>query len=242
MEDQLYQSFYDVEMRHWWFVARREILLDIIETRLHLPAGSKVLDVGCGVGGMLVSLSDRYEAYGTDTSTLAIEFCRKRGLKNVFECDLKGLPLPNLEFDLIMLLDVIEHVDDDLGLLREAFGRLKKGGIVLVTVPAYQFLWTRHDDLNHHKRRYVGRRLGRVLVESGFLVDRMSYFNTLLFPLALVTRLLHKVLGSGNESELSIPPSPLNNILKSIFSLERPLLRRLSFWFGLSILAIARKH
>lgn len=229
-------------MRHWWFVARREILLDIIETRLHLPAGSKVLDVGCGVGGMLVSLSDRYEAYGTDTSTLAIEFCRKRGLKNVFECDLKGLPLPNLEFDLIMLLDVIEHVDDDLGLLREAFGRLKKGGIVLVTVPAYQFLWTRHDDLNHHKRRYVGRRLGRVLVESGFLVDRMSYFNTLLFPLALVTRLLHKVLGSGNESELSIPPSPLNNILKSIFSLERPLLRRLSFWFGLSILAIARKH
>ena len=241
MEDQLYQSFFDVEMRHWWFVARRGIILDSIESTLHLNPRSKILDVGCGVGGMLVSLSERYEAYGTDTSALAIEFCRKRGLKNAFECDLKGFPLANIEFDLIMLLDVIEHVDDDQALLREAFQRLKKGGFVLVTVPAYQFLWTRHDDVNHHKRRYTGSRLRGVLSESGFQVDRLSYFNTLLFPLAFVTRLLHKVLRSNTQSELSIPPFPLNDVLRSIFSLERPLLRRFSFWFGLSILAIARK-
>lgn len=229
-------------MGHWWFVARREIIVDIIESRLRLAPASKILDVGCGVGGTLVSLSDRYEVYGTDTSSLAIEFCRKRGLKNVFECSLRGFPLADMEFDLIMLLDVIEHVDDDQELLSEAFRRLKKGGVVLVTVPAYQFLWTRHDDLNHHKRRYVAGRLRSVLLNSGFLVDRLSYFNTLLFPLAFVTRLLHKMLDSGSQSELSIPPSFFNNTLRAIFSLERLFLRRLSFWFGLSILAIARKH
>ena len=154
MEATFYQTVYEIEKIHWWCVARQRIVEDVIQRRLRLAPGARVLDVGCGSGAVLEALSERFEAYGTDTSQLAIDLSRQRGLTNAFCCTLATFPRAELRFDLTTLLDVIEHVDDDLAVLREAHHYLKPGGWALVTVPAYQFLWGPHDVVNHHKRRW----------------------------------------------------------------------------------------
>ncbi|TAK37407.1 MAG: class I SAM-dependent methyltransferase [Lysobacteraceae bacterium] len=240
MEEQLYRTFYEIEQKHWWFVARQRIVEDLIRRRIGLAPGSQVLDVGCGTGAILSMLSKQFEAYGTDTSPLAIELCGKRGLKNAFQCTLESFPRPDLRFNLITLLDVIEHIDDDLAVLQQARGYLKDGGSVLITVPAYQWLWSRHDDLNHHKRRYTKAGLAGVLDRAGLQPAFLSYYNTLLFPAALAGRMIQKAGGSTSDTTLTIPPSPLNALLTSVFSSERHLLGMSPLPFGLSLVAIAK--
>lgn len=239
MEDQLYHEFFELEDRHWWFVARRRILRDIIRRDLQLSPGSSILDVGCGTGAFLADCSSEFRTTGTDTSPLAVEYCRKRGLHNVVQCTLDSYPHPEERFDLITLLDVIEHVDDDLGLLRNALALLRPSGRLLVTVPAYQFLWSRHDEVNHHKRRYTASRLSSVLQRAGFTVQRTTYLNTFLFPLAAVERIADRLRSGRDTAVLSMPPAFLNKTLLSIFASERHLLRFVSYPFGLSVMAIA---
>jgi 2-polyprenyl-3-methyl-5-hydroxy-6-metoxy-1,4-benzoquinol methylase len=241
MEEQLYRKFFEVETTHWWFTARQKIVSDVIEHSITLSSGAKVLDVGCGTGAILAMFQKKFEAYGTDTSELAIEFCRQRGLANSFCCALDTFPHPELRFDLITLLDVIEHIDNDIGVLRQAFGFTKPDGHVLVTVPAYQFLWSRHDDLNHHKRRYSKSQLKKALEATGFTVEKLSYYNSLLFPTALVSRLAERFIKPKTDTTLDLPPRFINSRLESIFGFERFLLRKISFPFGLSLIALAKK-
>jgi SAM-dependent methyltransferase len=238
MEEQLYRKFYEIEQKHWWFVARQRIVEHIIQRRLGLPDGATVLDVGCGTGAILEVLSRRFEAYGTDTSALAVELCGKRGLKNVYQCTLDTFPHPDMRFDLITLLDVIEHIEDDAAVLRQVRGYLRPGGSFIITVPAYQWLWTSHDEVNHHKRRYVRSHLKGVLERAGLKVSMISYFNTLLFPAALVERLVKRALRSGDDSALKVPQRPVNSLLSSLFASERHLLGRIPLPFGLSIVAL----
>jgi len=241
VEEQLYRKFYEIETTHWWFSARQKIVLDIIQNRLALPRGAKVLDVGCGTGAILAEFARQFDAYGTDTSSLAIEFCRKRGIANAFHCTLETFPLPDLRFDLITLLDVIEHVDGDVDILKQALGHITRDGHILVTVPAYEFLWSQHDDLNHHKRRYVKSQLTHVLRESGFTVEMCSYYNTILFPTALLKRMSERFIKANEDTALDLPSSIVNSALKTVFGFERFLLRQFSLPFGLSIIALARK-
>lgn len=239
MEDQLYHEFFELEDRHWWFVARRRILRDVIRRDLQLPARSSILDVGCGTGAFLADCSSEFQTAGTDTSPLAVEYCRQRGLRNIVQCTLDAYPHPEERFDLITLLDVIEHVDDDQGLLRNALALLRPSGRLLVTVPAYQFLWSRHDEVNHHKRRYTASRLVSVLRNAGFTVQRTTYLNTFLFPLAAAERIAGRLRTGRDPGVLSLPPAILNKALLSVFASERHLLRFVSFPFGLSVMAIA---
>ena len=241
MEEHLYKTFYEIEKKHWWFVGRQQIVGELIRQRLRLPSGSKVLDVGCGTGSILEMLSREHEAYGTDTSPIAIELCGQRGLKNAHQCSLDSFPYPDIRFDLITLLDVIEHVDDDLEVLRQAYRFLSPGGAILVTVPAYQWLWSKHDAVNHHKRRYAKTQLRGVLDAAGFRIEMLSYYNAILFPIALVQRLAEHVVKSEKDTTLDIPPLPINSLLLSIFSSEKYLLRRSSLPFGLSVVAIGRR-
>lgn len=240
MDATLYEKFFEVENRHWWFVARQRIVKEMIQRRLRVRQGAKVLDVGCGTGAILTMLSQQYEAYGTDTSELAIEFCRKRGLTNAYRCTLDNFPHPNLRFDLITAFDVLEHIDDDLTVVRKALDFLKPGGALLVTVPAYQFLWSPHDELNHHKRRYVKSQLRRLLQKGGLNVEMISYYNTFLFPIAMAKRLSEKILKQQGD-ELEIPAPLVNSLLQSIFAFERIPLQSFSFPFGLSLIAVGRK-
>lgn len=239
MDVQLYQRFYDIEKVHWWFVARRQILLDVI-ARLALPTSAKLLDVGCGAGAFLEGFSQGYEAYGIDASALAIGFCRQRGLQNVFSCTLENFPRPEMRFDLITLLDVIEHIEDDqraLDLVRE---RLLPGGFVVVTVPAYRWLWSRWDELNHHRRRYAQSQLRERLERAGFAVQTLSYFNSLLFPCALFSRLISKLFKLTDEPGAKIPARSINALMTWIFAVEKFWLRRFRFPAGLSLIAIAQ--
>ncbi|MGA7160625.1 MAG: class I SAM-dependent methyltransferase [Bacteroidota bacterium] len=241
MEEQLYRKFFEVETTHWWFTARQRIVSDVIEQNVTLAPNAKILDVGCGTGAILAMFQKKFEAYGTDTSALAIEFCHQRGLANTFCCTLDTFPHPELRFDLITLLDVIEHIDSDSDVLRQAYTISKPDGHILVTVPAYQFLWSRHDDLNHHKRRYSKSQLKSVLEASGFTLEKLSYYNSLLFPTALVSRMAARIVKPKTDTTLDLPPRFINSLLGSIFGFERFLLRGIRLPFGLSLIALAKK-
>jgi len=241
MEATFYQTVYEIEKIHWWCVARQRIVEDVIQRRLRLAPGARVLDVGCGSGAVLESLSERFEAYGTDTSQLAIDLSHQRGLTNAFCCTLATFPRAELRFDLTTLLDVIEHVDDDLAVLREAHHYLKPGGWALVTVPAYQFLWGPHDVVNHHKRRYTRGQLRRVMQAAGFELRQLSYFNSILFPAALAAWASEKLARVGADPRPRVPSPLLNTLLTTVFSMEKYLLRGLTLPYGLSLIALARR-
>lgn len=239
MEEHLYQQFYEIENTHWWFTARRAILISYLRRR----AGNlrlKLLDIGCGTGAILAEASRYFEAYGMDSSAQAIALCTKRGVTNLYVGTLREYPASG-KFDVITLLDVIEHIDDDLDVLRQVYARLNEGGHVLITVPAYQWLWSAHDEVNHHKRRYTRSRLGVVVNKAGFHVEHLSYFNMMLFPLAAIRRGLARLTGSREAEDFKVPVAPLNALLRGIFRMEQHLLPYVTLPFGLSVVCWATK-
>lgn len=234
--------FFDVDERHWWFVARTVIIEDLISHRITLPRDSTILDAGCGAGSILKRLSKNYDCHGIDTSPKAIEFCRSRGLTNVSVATLETCSAPAQGYDLILLLDVIEHIDNDVQALQQASQLLNPRGHILLTVPAHPSLWSSHDDVNHHKRRYTRRTLRQSLQGADLSMLFLSYYNSILFPLAIFERLWQNVGRREPQESLSIPPSPINNLLTSIFASEKLWLRHGSFPFGLSLIALAKKR
>lgn len=239
MDAELFARFGEMESRHWWFRARREIILGVLD-RL-APEGSRLLDVGCGTGFFLERAHRRYLTAGVDPSPIAMAMCADRALTGV--CPGSATDLSSVgddRFDLVTLLDVLEHVEDDVRALRSAASVLKPGGHVVVTVPAFQFLWTAHDDLNHHWRRYTRRRLRTALEEGGFHVEQLTYFNCYLFPLAFVERLAKRLLRL-DTGELSLPPAPVNAAMERIFRAEQHRLKQgRDFPVGLSVLGVGR--
>jgi 2-polyprenyl-3-methyl-5-hydroxy-6-metoxy-1,4-benzoquinol methylase len=240
MEEQVYQQIYEVEKEHWWFTARKSILLRYLESQLNLSPNARVLDVGCGTGAILETLSRRYESYGTDTAPQAIAFCRQRGLTRLHLGTLATYPSSE-PFDLITMLDVVEHVDDDLAFLRAARALLRPAGSVLIAVPAFPSLWSRHDEILHHRRRYTKRTLRALVNAAGFQIERLTFFNSLLFPIAYVKRMASRITGWNDWNDLDVPVRPLNKVLHFLFLLEGPLLPYTSFPLGLSLLCLARK-
>jgi SAM-dependent methyltransferase len=243
MEEQLYEAFLRLERSHWWFMARQKILLDL--TRRFVAPGGRILDVGCGTGYYLEEARREFDAHGIDFSDTAVRMCQTRGLTTVTKDTLDDLAAADApRFDAIMFLDVIEHMDDDVATLTAARRLLAPGGITIVTVPAYMFMWSAHDDANQHRRRYVARGLARVLAASGFRVELVTYFNTLLFPLALARRATQRLLPRKDYDELALPPAWLNRWLRRVFELEAGFVRRAGprglFPFGLSIAAVGR--
>jgi len=244
MEDKKYIQLYEVENEHWWFLVKRKIIAYIIDKKVKKNENSILLDFGCGTGGNLYELSKKYTTYGADMSELAINFCKKRNLNNIFTNDHF---FNNLEykgkFDIITILDVIEHIDEDQKLLESLRDLLTEDGSIVITVPAYQFLFGPHDISLMHKRRYVKKSLRKVVENSGYQIYKLSYFNTILAPLIILRRFLDRNLKKQEyyKDEDDIPNKFLNNILKAIFGLEKYILPYISMPFGISILCIAKK-
>jgi 2-polyprenyl-3-methyl-5-hydroxy-6-metoxy-1,4-benzoquinol methylase len=205
---------------------------------------SILLDFGCGTGGNLDELSKKYNTYGADMSELAISFCKKRNLNNIFTNDhfFNNLEYKH-KFDIITILDVIEHVNEDQKLLESLKDLLADAGSIVITVPAYQFLFGPHDIINMHKRRYVKKAVKKVVENSGYQIYKLSYFNTILAPLIILRRLLDSGLKKQEylKDDDDIPNKFANNILKAIFGLEKYILPYISLPFGISILCIAKK-
>ena len=238
MDARIYAEMAAMEERHWWFAARRKIL-DKVLADLRLPADAQILEAGCGTGGNLSMLARHGRVFGMETNTQALEFAAAKSTAIIAAGRLPApIPFAGQTFDLIALLDVLEHLDEDAAALSALRARLKPGGWLLITVPAYPFLWSRHDELHHHKRRYVARGLRSVIEDAGYRVQYLSYFNTWLFPLIAAARLVGA--GSGHSGDLSMPNRFINALLGGIFSSERVLLGRIAFPFGVSLLALSR--
>jgi SAM-dependent methyltransferase len=239
METYLYKEMFELERRHWWFAAKHRIVLAML--RRFLSAGNgraRVADVGCGCGRMLELLLRDYDATGIDASPVAVEFAKQRNVPVVQVALPDGLTLPDGAFDAVLMLDVLEHLEDDVTSAAAVGRLLRPGGILLLTVPAFQWLYGPHDVAHHHKRRYNRAQLADVLRRAGFRVRYISYYNTLLFPLALVPRLLGRAK-PGQQVSTAPPAAPINAVMQTIFAGERHVLGRLSLPFGLSLIAVA---
>jgi SAM-dependent methyltransferase len=240
MDPLILHQHLDLEERHWWFVARRRIVLSLLDQYLPRESDLEVLDAGCGGGATLESLSRHGRARGMELAAEAVAYNLEKG-RDVVQGVIEEIPFADESFDLALALDVIEHVPDDLAALAELNRVLKPGGYLLVTVPALRLLWGSHDVANGHYRRYTLRGLRGRIEASGFEVVRATYFNTLLFPIVLATRLLGRLRSKAAASDIGDVPRLLNAALETVFSLEAPLLRRGSLPVGVSALCLARK-
>ncbi|MFA6536523.1 MAG: class I SAM-dependent methyltransferase [Candidatus Paceibacterota bacterium] len=239
MDIGLYREFDKIGNDNWWYAGRRKIISTILHPFL-IPGDlskKRVLSVGCGTGQELDFLGRYGSVAGVDKSEEAIYFCRKNNPKSlVAVADAEKLPFPDKVFALVFILDVIEHVDNPNAVLNEIDRVLKDDGTVVLTVPAYNFLWSKSDERSHHKCRFTAGRL-RDLVSQRFEVKRLTYFNTIFFPaIALIKIALGVFEPKGlSQYEVSNPPKLLNEILKKVFLSEAFLLRYFRLPFGVSI-------
>lgn len=238
MDVQVYRRMAELDSTHWWFVARRRILEALIERKVRPPANARILEVGCGTGHNLEMLSGFGHVEAIELEPEARALSSKRLGRPVHDAALPDLSLfPADHFDLVALLDVLEHVDDDNAALAAIRGRLKPGGKLLVTVPANRWMWTSHDAAHHHHRRYQKGELGAVATRAGLEIDLLTHFNTLLFPPIAAARLAGKLLGRDSADD-AIPPRPVNTMLQTVFGLETALVGRVPLPFGVSLVAI----
>lgn len=201
----------------------------------------RLLDLGCGTGGILRHLGAN--GTGFDRSELALQFCREKGFTRLVRGDLGAPAFRAGTFDTVLLLDVIEHLDDDVGFLRHASGLCAPGGRVVIAVPAFQFLWSKHDETFQHRRRYSRRQLRAVVDAAGLTPERTTYTNCLVFPAALIWRLLSYRLGFGRlapRTDFWSLPRSLNMLLTQLYALEARLLKERNLPFGVSVVCIAR--
>lgn len=241
MDPKLYLQIAKTEDVHWWFVARR-IILDKLIAKLPLAEGSDILEAGCGTGGNLAMLARYGQVYAMELDAIARRFASSRAIGSVQPGHLPDdIPFADKQFDLVVLLDVLEHLAQDSAALKALRLRLKPGGWLLVTVPANQWMWSRHDEFNHHQRRYAMRELRRVTRNAGFEVCYISYFNVVLFPLIAGIRLLQNWFGQEvQESDIKMPSGRVNQILTALFASERYLIGQVSIPFGVSLVLLAQ--
>ncbi len=239
MERAVYEAMADLDQRHWWYRARREVLAQLIRRRVRPPPRARLLEIGCGTGHNLAMLSQfgTVDALEVDASARAL--AEKRLGRKVFDAPLPELSgVPEQTYDMVAALDVVEHIEDDVATIDGIARRLRRGGRLLVTVPAHQWMWSAHDVVNHHKRRYSKRALKALITGSQLRLEAIGYFNSLLFPVAVAERLAAKLRGK-EEADLSLPPAPINQALERVFAAERALIGRVPLPPGLSLFAIA---
>ena len=237
------QATLAVDEHHWWYRGRRRVIRAELD-RLPLPANARVLDAGCGSGRTLQELVDYGEVSGIELDTDAAEMARSRALGEVQVGRLEELPWDDGTFDLITCLDVVEHVPDDVAALAELLRVSRPGGWLLVTVPAYQALWSLHDEANHHFRRYSRAALRRATAAAGWQLHRLSSFNSLLLAPAAAVRVAQRRFGTHNgyTNDLALGPAWLNDVLERPLVLEASWLARgRTLPLGLSLLAVLRR-
>lgn len=241
MEKIIYERMSSSEQEHWWFVGRRKIITDLLR-KLPLPPEARILEAGCGTGGNLRMFSEFGKVYAFEPEPSALTRAREKKIGEVTRGSLPDdIPYSAGEFDLVAALDVLEHVEPDRESLESLARFIKPGGWLLITVPAFQGLWSVHDILHHHKRRYTKPLLRALFRNTALRIRLLSYFNTWLFPIALVFRYYKKLLRKQDSREDNIPPAAINRLFAGIFASERFLIGRISLPAGLSLILLAQK-
>lgn len=241
-----YRRNFELEQSYWWFVGVRamiESMLRVANPRLRL---GKVLDVGCGTGAILDQLKPHSQALvGVDISSEAMRYCRMRQHTDLIQTDAVNVPLPSAEFDTITAIGLIEHLNDDDAFLEEMHRLLRADGVFVMLTSSFPYLWSMHDEANHHKRRYYLRSLQRKIHSAGFRTVRFSHLNFVLFPLLAAMLLLHRTIYGLRPTHtrrlLPIPPSAINRILTGVLLVEARLMRAVRLPWGISMIGVFRK-
>ena len=245
MERAVFDRMAKMDGEHWWFVARRKILAELIERVVRPPHDARILELGCGTGHNL----DMLARFGTVEASELDDHARAIATGRL-GAPVRTVALPDLSqfepdrYDLIALLDVLEHVPDDSASLAAIRTRLKPGGALLLTVPANPWMWSAHDVAHHHHRRYRKREIAALGREAGFRIELLSPFNTLLFAPIAAARALGKLRGErddGSHGDDRMPPPLVNRVLEAVFSAERHLIGRVGFPAGVSLAAVLRR-
>ncbi len=224
---------------HWWYRARRDILSDYLIRYGNMPKGARILEIGCGTGHNLPMLARFGEVDAIEIDPAAREIASERLGKPVGDAPLPDLPgVARGSYDLVAVLDVVEHIEDDVAALKGMASLLKPGGKILIAVPAHQWLWSAHDVVNHHHRRYSKGSLVKAIEAAGLTSRKLTYFNSLLFPLAAAARIAGRLTGR-DDSDDSPPAKPLNALFETIFRLERHAVGRVPLTPGVSIVTLA---
>jgi SAM-dependent methyltransferase len=224
---------------HWWYRARRDILADYLTREGGLPRDARILEIGCGTGHNLPMLAHFGQVEAIEIDPAARAIAAERIGRAVSDAPLPVLPgVDRAAYDLIAVLDVVEHIEDDVAALKAMAACLKPGGKLLITVPAHQWMWSAHDVVNHHHRRYSKKTLKAALHKAGLRERKLGYFNSLLFPLAAATRIVGRITGK-DDSDDAPPPPALNRLFETIFRMERHMVGRVPLSPGVSILTLA---
>ncbi len=245
MEEVEYEKMYALENSYWWFQGRKHIIFSLLKkyNLLKTSESQRVIDLGCGTGLILAELNNFTFSLGVDFSMSALSFCRQRGLKNLICADVNYIPFTDSCCDLVFALDLLEHIPDDTRVLKEIWRICRPGGMLLLTVPAHQFLWSEHDEALHHYRRYSMSQFYQLILSAGFIPLKFSYCISFLFLLIVVFRKLQKIIKSPTKprTHLIILPKLVNSFLIWLLKLEAKLIRFINFPFGVSILVVAQK-
>jgi SAM-dependent methyltransferase len=246
MNHEEYARMYRFEDTYWWFVARRRLIVSLLDSRYPRDGRQRLLDIGCGTGAMLDMLAPFGTVVGADFAPEALAFCRERGHSRLARADVRRLPFADNSFDAVTAMDVIEHIDDDKAASAEIFRVLRPGGRLFVTVPAYAFLWSEHDEALHHHRRYTAPHLKDLFQRVGFRVPRLSYTISSLFPpiaaYRFVSNLLPRRRANGQKKADLVPVSEnVNAALLSLCDWETRLVGRGTLPFGVTVVSVAEK-
>lgn len=245
MQQLKYEQIYEHEYRHWWYRNRRMLIADILH-HYHVPQGVHIADVGCGTGLLIKDLSvlGYKNIVGFDNSPIAVEFCKKRDISGIFLSGVERISATSASFDVVLLLDVLEHVRDEDLAISEIRRILKPDGILIVTVPAFKFLWGINDILSQHHRRYTLTALRKLFLRNDeFVALHATYFNAFLFLPTVLFRLAAHIFPISEKDEVNLrmnKNSLMNAFFYTIFACERKLLRFISFPFGTSCLLILK--
>jgi SAM-dependent methyltransferase len=244
MRESEFRALLEVDDRHWWYRGRRRVVAAQLE-RLTLPREAEVLDAGCGSGRTMDELARLGPVSGFDLNPLGVEAARLRGHADVQAAAVEDIPHEDGSFELITCLDVLEHTPDDVRSLRELRRVARPGGLLLATVPAYQSLWSDHDEANHHYRRYRRSSLRRAAAAAGWDPVSITYFNSILLPVAAGLRLAQRATrrrrNAPPHSQLHLTPHRIDRVLEVPMRLEAALIRLgIRLPAGLSLLAVLR--
>jgi SAM-dependent methyltransferase len=243
MDQKEYEQMYRLEDRHWYFAGKRDLVVSLLGKYL-TKKNPLILDAGCGTGRTLAELALCYDSVGMEYFAGALSFAARREGNQLVQGVLEWSPFKDAAFDVVTLLDVLEHCEDDRLALAEITRTVTSGGLLLVTVPAYMWLWSGHDEALHHRRRYTRKGLRLLLEQCGYVVNKISYFNVFVFPLVAVARLagkMRKKVSRGADTD-GMPSPLLNSFLYRLQCMERAIIGITSFPFGVSLACVARKR
>lgn len=243
MELEEYKSMYELEDTHWWYRGLHDLLFSEVRRIFCEKGRIDILDAGCGTGLTLKGLSRYGNSFGIDISETALNYCQMRGLKRIVEASTLELPFRDGSFDLVVSADVLYHkkVKNDSGAIKEIYRVLKKGGILIINLPAHDYLRRRHDEAVHTRHRYTRGELFSKLMGSKFKIIRISYRNAFSFFVLLFLKLIGRKTYKKTYADIKAVSVPINSLLYSFLRIENSLLKRINIPFGTSIFCISKK-